>query len=358
MHYQHVSSPQRLYHPTPISPAHRFEQILPSEENDEYTIEQEEENYSTSGSELSGMTLAAVAAAAAKAGTIFNQTMPQEGAADEVMRAPTQTKTCHALPGKRRLFIHPYSHGQIPAPPSTAPLSSCDMSAAPSATSSISSSSTGTFSTHDPPTPGFAPLAMLYFAAASKTTAGATGAGAYAHANYIPQHAPKPINIPTPHQQQLYQNPPQTAPLPARNSIYEEAPPPPPSAHTILHYAQYQTSELLSAAARHHSKYPGTPLFCLPKAKSMAYFQLRSNTTFPPCYFCVGPGGIGNVAQLQPQLPPPETYNIPSGFPNSPFHATRTFPPVQDPEHSGYPTVLPPLRGFSSHRMLCLSILR
>jgi len=241
-----------LYHPQPISPAHRFDQVLPSEEDEEYALEQEEQNYSASGSETSGMT---VAAAAAEAGTIFNQTMPQEGAANELISSPTLTEASHASPGTRRLFIHPYARGQVAAPPSTAPLSSCDMSAAPSATSSISSSSSGTFSTHDPPTPGSAPPAILDFAAASKTTAGATGVGAYA--NYVPQPSLKRINIPSTHQQQLYQNLPQTAPLPERSSSYDEAPPPPPSAHTNLTYAHYQNSGLLAAATRHHSEYPG-----------------------------------------------------------------------------------------------------
>lgn len=67
--------------------------------------------------------------------------------------------------------------------------------------------------------------------------------------------------------------------------------------------------------------------------------------------FHAGPSALASAVQFQPELPPPGTFSYPSTYAGSPFHAARTFPPVNSPEYIGHPQPLPPIRGFSSHRM-------
>ena len=262
-----TASPERLHHPTPISRPHRFKRVIPSEQEEDYATQQQEQM--SSNSEAPVMTLAAVAAAAT-ADLVFNQTYStqqqahQDGLNDPIS-SPTMTEMSHHSPGTRRLFIHPVANSQVAAPLPTAPLSSSEMSAAPSATSSVSSA--GTLSTHNPPTPGSASPTKLDFAISSKLALSATGTSA-TYEDYEPQPAPlasQPMtfhrrNEENQHQQQMYQNPPQTAPLPDRSFSFEEGNHPSASAHTNLHYAQCQTSAILAAAAEHHAQYKGESL--------------------------------------------------------------------------------------------------
>lgn len=279
------ASPQRLHHPTPVSPPRRFGRVLPLNEEDQegdFNTVALDHTFSTSISspKASDMTLAAVAAAATVANeAIYSQvhdtqqpvTQEVERQGGNVVGSPVRAEIAQTSPGPKRLFIHPYPRNHVmTAPLGSAPLSASEMSMATPATSAISAlSSAATFSTHDPPTPSTsASVMMMDFAAASKASANTTGAGA--SAGYVRRPAdhsmppPQAIRIP-PRKlqdgQQGYQNPPQTAPLPARSSSYDEhnhpQPPTPASAYPNLHYAQFPISSALAAAAEHHSSYPG-----------------------------------------------------------------------------------------------------
>lgn len=239
-----LESPHHLHHPRPLASAQPYSPRVSAEEYDSTCPEQQpQQNYSTSAPVPSGMTLAAVAAAA---DSLYNQPSYAQDGHAEASVSPVVAETEHPSPGTKRLFIHPFPHGQMPPPPSTAPASTSETSA------QSASSSAGTFSTHNPPTPGSAPSSAPDFAAACKTTLAATGAGAYSC------YAPPPPPPQERHHEDFGQ-PPQTAPLPYRSSSFEGAaiPPTPASAHTNLHYAQYQPSSALAAAAEHHSSYPG-----------------------------------------------------------------------------------------------------
>lgn len=284
-------SPQRLHQPTPVSSPHRFQQMLPPNEDeaeDKYGTGFQARNYSVSPPKASGMTLAAVAAAAAAASEATyssayqaQQSVFQEsGQQGTGVTPPVSSEIPQSSSSPKRLFIHPYSRNQVlTAPPNSAPLSNPELTMAPSATSSTSTSlsSAATFSTHDPPTPSTsASVTMMDFIGASKATAVASGAGAFT--DYVPQ-ATTDQSMP-PQQQPLrifprneqasqvqYENPPQTAPLPARSSSFDEEnyshPPTPATAYPNLHYAQYPMSPALAAAAEHHSQYPGKSLLML-----------------------------------------------------------------------------------------------
>lgn len=239
-----LESPQHLHLPRPLVPAQPYSPRHPAAEeyDSTHSEQQPQQNYSTSAPVPSGMTLAAVAAAA---DSLYNQPSYAQDGHAEVSGSPVVVEPEHPSPGTKRLFIHPFPYGQVPPPPSTAPASTSDTSA------QSASSSAGTFSTHNPPTPGSAPSSAPDFAAACKITLAATGAGAYS------SYAPPPPTQERHHED--FGQPPQTAPLLYRSSSFEGAaiPPTPASAHTNLHYAQCRTSSALAAAAEHHSSYPG-----------------------------------------------------------------------------------------------------
>lgn len=242
VHANELESPQRLHHPTPIVPRQPYSPGFTSQEPETTYTEQQDfqqqhqQHYSASIPGSSSMSLAAVTAAA-EPGYTQSQYI-QEGDA-EVPRSPIPTEAEHPSPGTKRLFIHPYRNQQVVVPTSE--------TSAPSA-----SSTAGTFSTHDPPTPGPAPPTALDLASSDKTTAIPTAAPS-AYGSFIAPLAPQQ------HHNLEYPEPPQTAPLPFRKPNFEDTsvPPTPVSAHTNLHYSHFQPSAALIAAAQHHSSYPG-----------------------------------------------------------------------------------------------------